>query len=275
MAIGRISGPMLLRNLERQGQDLSIDGNLIYFDVNRRRIGINTSTPNVALDVVGSANISSNLYVGRRVTVGNYYSLPTYAPPIGYVLTASGGENSETYWAPGPAESGIYRRRYTITSPNIPGYGNVVFPVGTGISSIIYNLTVNRPCKVEAFATSALNEPNPYTFIATADHLTDDGTVWMSDGSSFQSRQYSIWANHEDPPSPNIYVRITSIDQFHANTPVQISLFYYPAITDNRPAVDVNSVLPMGGANVYLGKMVYNTTDSKLYIYATGGWQPI
>ena len=31
MAIGRISGPMLFSNLERQGLDLAIEGNLIYF----------------------------------------------------------------------------------------------------------------------------------------------------------------------------------------------------------------------------------------------------
>ena len=45
MAIGRISGPMLVPNLERQGVDLSIEGNLIYFDVTNKRVGINTSTP--------------------------------------------------------------------------------------------------------------------------------------------------------------------------------------------------------------------------------------
>ena len=31
MAIGRISGPMLRANLERQGTDLSIETDLLYF----------------------------------------------------------------------------------------------------------------------------------------------------------------------------------------------------------------------------------------------------
>jgi hypothetical protein len=273
MAIGRISGPMLFRNLERQGVDLAIEGNLIYFDVNARRVSINGLPGNVDFTVHGSANITSNLFVGGSVTVGNLYVLPRSQPTAGQVLVAVGGDTSETYWAPGPAESGIYRRRYEITTPNIAGYGNVEIDIPLGISSIIYNLTVSRPCKVEAFSTAARNDENPYTFIATADHLVDDGTVFLSDGSSFQSRQYSIWANHEEPAKPNIYVTVTSIDQFHANTSVTLSLFYYPAVTDNRPAVDVVTTLPI--TNVYLGKMVYVTSESKLYVYSTSGWQAV
>jgi hypothetical protein len=67
MAIGRITGPMLYGNLERQGVDLAIDGNLIYADVTSRRIGVNTSTPQVELDVIGNAHIG-NIYV-RNNTV--------------------------------------------------------------------------------------------------------------------------------------------------------------------------------------------------------------
>lgn len=59
MALGRISGPMLKADLERQGVDLSIDTDLLYVDVVNNRIGINTATPAQALDVVGSAKIST------------------------------------------------------------------------------------------------------------------------------------------------------------------------------------------------------------------------
>ena len=68
MAIGRITGPMLYGNLERQGVDLAIDGNLVYADVTNRRVGINTSSPQYALDVLGNAHIG-NLYVqGNQLT---------------------------------------------------------------------------------------------------------------------------------------------------------------------------------------------------------------
>ena len=51
MAIGRISGPMLRANLERQGVDLSIETDLLYVDVNNNRIGINRAVPTKSLQV--------------------------------------------------------------------------------------------------------------------------------------------------------------------------------------------------------------------------------
>jgi hypothetical protein len=273
MAIGRITGPMLVRNLERQGIDLSIEGNLIYFDVTRQRIGVGTSTPNVALDVVGSANITSNLFVGNVVTVGNNYTLPTTIPGVGHILTAYGGELSPTYWAPGPPENAIRRRKYSRTITTLLGYGTVQFVMELGVSSVVYGLTVSRPVKIEVFGTPARNEPNPYTFIGTPDHLTDDGTVILNDGSSFQSRQYSIFANLEDPPNSNIYVTMTSIDSYLAATPVTLELWYYPAVTDsNTSRLEVMPSLPASGYN---GQLVYNSTTSTLYIRVDGSWVAI
>jgi hypothetical protein len=51
MAIGRISGPMLRANLERQGVDLSIETDLLYVDVNNNRVGINRAVPTKSLQV--------------------------------------------------------------------------------------------------------------------------------------------------------------------------------------------------------------------------------
>jgi len=273
MAIGRISGPMLVQDLERQGINLSFDGNLLYLDVTNRRIGVNTNNPNVALDVVGRANISSNLYVGATITVGNLYQLPVVAPQPGQVLTAVGGGSLNTIWAPGAPESGIYRRKYQTTINNLLGFGSVELTLNLGISSIVYGVNVSRPVKVEVFGTPQKDEPNPYTFIATPDHLTDDGTVVLNDGSSFQSRQYNVFANMEDPPVPNVYVTVSSLSPFEALSPVTLSFFYYPAVTDNRRALDIVDSLPTVGQ--YAGKMVFNTTDSKLYISVNGNWNPV
>lgn len=236
MAIGRISGPMLLRNLERQGLDLAIDGNLIYFDVTNRRVGINNWNPNVSLDVIGDATLTGNLFVGNLLTVGNKgveaYTLPNYTPTgFNQIMIAEGGGSLGMFWAPAPPASSIRRRRYT-TTVSVPGYGNAEIVLPLGVSSIVYQLTVSRPCKVEIFGTPAKSEANPYTFIATPDHLVDDGTVFFNDGSSFQSRQFSLFANFEEPPTPNVYCTITSLDQYSAGSPVTLSLFYYPAVTD-------------------------------------------
>jgi hypothetical protein len=131
---------------------------------------------------------------------------------------------------------------------------------------------VNRPVKVEVFGTPDRGEPNPYTFIATPDHLMDDGTVVLNDGSSYQSRQYSIFANLEDPATSNIYFRLSSISSFLAGTPVTLTFYYFPAVTDSRPGTEILETFPNNG---YEGKTVFLTTTNRLYIYANGNWVPI
>lgn len=68
MAIGRISGPMLFSNLERQGIDLAFEGNLIYLDVTNSNVGINTNTPNADLQVVGTANLANIIIQGNAIS---------------------------------------------------------------------------------------------------------------------------------------------------------------------------------------------------------------
>ena len=58
MAINRISGNILQDNLQR-GTNLSVQGNLIYFDVNTNRVGIRTSSPGSDLEVVGVLEVGS------------------------------------------------------------------------------------------------------------------------------------------------------------------------------------------------------------------------
>ena len=63
MSIGRISGPMLKANLERQGVDLSVETDLLYIDVNNSRIGINNPLPAVEFDLNGIALFNQNLQI--------------------------------------------------------------------------------------------------------------------------------------------------------------------------------------------------------------------
>ena len=58
MAINRVSGNILQDNLQR-GTNLSIQGNLIYFDVNTNRVGIRTSSPGSDLEVVGVLEVGA------------------------------------------------------------------------------------------------------------------------------------------------------------------------------------------------------------------------
>ena len=95
MAIGKINGPMLQPNLERQGQNIALDGDLTYWDVNSRFVGINTVTPSYALDVFGNAHLG-NIYIrgnaittdpGRKLNLGN----------ISNITIAGGSANSIVY----------------------------------------------------------------------------------------------------------------------------------------------------------------------------------
>jgi hypothetical protein len=62
--LGKVAGTMLKDNLIRNGVDLVIDSNLMYYDISNRRIGINTITPGNALTVNGSVT-ASNIYINN------------------------------------------------------------------------------------------------------------------------------------------------------------------------------------------------------------------
>ena len=72
MAISRVPGYSLLANLDRQGTDLYISSNgqtLIYFDVTNYRFGINNSTPQYELDILGNVQIGyGHLYTSANIS---------------------------------------------------------------------------------------------------------------------------------------------------------------------------------------------------------------
>ena len=68
---GRISGPLLAANLERDGVDLAFETNLLYLDVTNGRIGINSDGPATEL-FVNSKFRTTNLNVVTSLTTPNY-----------------------------------------------------------------------------------------------------------------------------------------------------------------------------------------------------------
>lgn len=62
--VGRISGPLLFANLERQGKDLAFRNDLsttqlLFLDVNNDRIGVNTGTPSRQVEVQGTTQTTN------------------------------------------------------------------------------------------------------------------------------------------------------------------------------------------------------------------------
>jgi len=63
--LGKVAGPMLKDNLLRNGTDLQIDTDLVYFDVVNRRVGIANTIPGNTLTVNGSFT-TSNIYINNN-----------------------------------------------------------------------------------------------------------------------------------------------------------------------------------------------------------------
>lgn len=64
MAINYVKGQILASTLERDGNNLAITDTanttpVLYIDIANSRVGVNTDTPNVALDIVGNVNLSN------------------------------------------------------------------------------------------------------------------------------------------------------------------------------------------------------------------------
>jgi hypothetical protein len=74
--LGRISGPLLSDNLKRNGNNLAVETQLLYFDVVNNRIGINTSAPTRDLLINNNTN-TTNLLVTTRADLGPNFEIST------------------------------------------------------------------------------------------------------------------------------------------------------------------------------------------------------
>ena len=99
MAIGRISGPMLRANLERQGVDLSIETDLLYVDVNNNRIGVNEAVPSASLHVDNVTIENSQIRsVSGLLDLGSNNDISISGGNNGYFLKTDGSGNLD--WSP-------------------------------------------------------------------------------------------------------------------------------------------------------------------------------
>ena len=91
---------MLNSNLDRQGTNLAIDANLVYFDVNNRYVGINNNAPSYALDSPGNARLSNITITGNTITsntgkinLGSITNLVVTGGSSNYVVKTDGAGN--------------------------------------------------------------------------------------------------------------------------------------------------------------------------------------
>ena len=100
MAIGRISGPMLFSNLDRQGVDLAFDSNLVYLDVTNRRVGISNTSPQYAIDSPGNVRLANILIQGNSISsntgvvdLGSISNITIAGGSANYVIHTDGNGN--------------------------------------------------------------------------------------------------------------------------------------------------------------------------------------
>lgn len=167
----------------------------------------------------------------------------------------------------------VFRQRWNYTTSNIPLDGVAQFEIELGPAIIVYNLTVSKPVLVQIYGTPQKNEPNPYTFLATEDHLTDDGTTFLSDGTTIKTRQYSIFANLEEPVKEKVYAKITNLSSTPG--PVSISILYFAAATEQPPTPPPSPVVGYGTVFPSFpntGELFLRTDQDRLYVYTGSNW---
>lgn len=92
-SLGRISGKALSANLLRNGNDLAFNTDVLYLNVNDKRIGIKTGTPTHDLQVAGTTRIADTAIVsGLTATVANIIinssgTITTQVGPIDIIPT--------------------------------------------------------------------------------------------------------------------------------------------------------------------------------------------
>ena len=94
MAIGKIPGQMLNSNLQRNGEDLAVETDLLYVDVTNDRIGINTNTPSSSLQV-DNIKINGNLISAStgNVELGAPSDITITGGSADYLLKTDGSGN--------------------------------------------------------------------------------------------------------------------------------------------------------------------------------------
>lgn len=97
MALSKIHGQMLRENLLRDGDDVVVDNDLFYVDVNERRVGINTIFPDYELSVNGTINAGEIVITGN--TIGALAGDIELSPEVGSnVRVNSGVQNTIAYF---------------------------------------------------------------------------------------------------------------------------------------------------------------------------------
>jgi len=138
-SLGRISGPLLKSNLERNGVDLAFETDLLYFDVANNRIGIRKDNPQYDLDVNEEIKTTDLDVTEQAAIVNVLISVPnTFGTLVGPLEVRASG--TPTFFHDALETSDLRFDQNTITSF---ANADIVFsPNGTGTVELLKSTQV-------------------------------------------------------------------------------------------------------------------------------------
>lgn len=175
--VGRISGPLLQANLERNGVDLAFRNDLnttqlLYLDVNNGKISVNHNTPTREFDVLGTVQSTNLISTTSLNTPGYEITDSTFRVLVGDIYL-----NASEAIVMANMENGTIRISDNIISTIISNTDVDLTPNGTGTTEIINDLNV----------FGNIHTPGDITFegsITLGDNINQDTVTFSSEISS-------------------------------------------------------------------------------------------
>ena len=172
--VGRISGPLLQANLERNGIDLAFRNDLnttqlLYFDVTNNKIGVNNPTPSRDLDVLGTTQTTNLLSTTSLNTPGYEVTGSTFRVLLGDLNLNAGNAIVMSNMETDQIRISDNIISTTNTSSNID-----ITPGGTGTTEIFNDLNIYGNLDTTGSITFGGN-------ITIGDNQGDDRVIFQTD----------------------------------------------------------------------------------------------
>lgn len=171
--LGRISGSLLSANLLRDGVDLAFETDLLYFDVNSGRIGVNSDSPSKLLFVNDTIN-TTNVIVDTQFTSPRFIvASDTIQTNTGAIYISPNQTSNPTINALALSTANLKFDNNALTSTDSINFT----PVGTGVSNIRNNV----------FITGGLHATGSIRWdggTLTLGNSSDDSVTFASDVNS-------------------------------------------------------------------------------------------
>ena len=204
MAIGRISGPLLSKNLLRDGVDLAFETDLLYLDVSNGRIGIRKSNPAYELDVNGTINANNLkvLYTGPGTGISQLGNLiiqtGTISTNVGPITIAPSGNENVNIIGDTNVTGNLH------ATGNITADGNITLGNNTSTDTVIFESEIGSnliPTIDNGFSVGSPERSwlNAYVSNLVSNQITSTGTININPGSSLLQINSDIRVNGKNP----------------------------------------------------------------------------